>query len=127
MISTLLLSAALSAPCPVGQLHAARVLRVVDGDTLDALIDLDLEVRVEARIRLLGVDTPELRAKGEVERARAVAAKVYVMDAVGGAVSWVAICTAGRDSFGRVLADVWIGDRSLSLELIERGLGRAWP
>ena len=50
--------------------YNAEVLRVVDGDTLDARIDLGFDVHVNKRIRLMGIDTWESRTRDKVEKAK---------------------------------------------------------
>ena len=56
-----------------------ELLRVVDGDTIDAKIDLGFDVFVKKRVRFLGVDTPESRTRDLEEKARGLAAKDRVI------------------------------------------------
>ena len=51
--------------------YKARLLRVVDGDTVDAMIDLGFNVWIKQRIRLYGVDTWECRTRDKAEKRRA--------------------------------------------------------
>ena len=53
----------------------AKIVRVVDGDTIDLEIDLGWEIRFVERVRLLGIDTPEIRGE---ERPRGLQAKAVV-------------------------------------------------
>ena len=46
----------------------AAIEKIVDGDTIDALIDLGFDVMSRQRVRLLGIDTPESRTSDEVEK-----------------------------------------------------------
>ena len=48
--------------------HITAIERVVDGDTVDAVIDLGFDVRYCGRIRLLGIDTPESRTRDLEEK-----------------------------------------------------------
>ena len=57
-----------------------NILRVVDGDTLIVEIDLGFRTHKQDSIRLIGVDTPELRSRDAAERERAQAAKTYVTE-----------------------------------------------
>ena len=98
----------------------ARVTRVVDGDTLEVEIDLGFHTWVKKRIRVLGVDTPEI--KGETRDAGIAAAKAtrgWVASACGD----IQIRTHldKVDSFGRILAEIWSGKESLGRYLIEAG------
>lgn len=104
----------------------ATVERVIDGDTFVAVVDLGYDVMTRVRIRLAGVDTPELRGGSEEERARAVEARDFVAGAILG--RSVRIQALKKDSFGRHVSLVWYGDgrRNLSDELLERGLARKY-
>ena len=62
-----------------------ELLRVVDGDTIDAKIDLGFDVSIKKRVRFLGVDTPESRTRDLEEKARGLAAKERVKDLLEGA------------------------------------------
>ncbi|WP_419791404.1 thermonuclease family protein [Staphylococcus chromogenes] len=96
----------------------ARVLRVIDGDTLEMRIDLGFHTHTVRKVRLLGVDTPE---RGQVNYNEA---KAFTTGTVLG--KNVYVQTYKADSFGRYLADVWYreGDNEyrLSHELTVRGL-----
>ena len=48
--------------------NVTAVEKVVDGDTIDTVIDLGFDVRVCHRVRLLGIDTPESRTRDKVEK-----------------------------------------------------------
>jgi endonuclease YncB( thermonuclease family) len=55
--------------------HPAEVLRVLDGDTFEARVHLWPGLDVTTKVRLLGIDTPELKARCPAERAKAEAAR----------------------------------------------------
>ena len=52
-----------------------ELIRVIDGDTIDAYIDLGFSVKVKKRIRLAGINTPESRTRDLEEKKRGLAAK----------------------------------------------------
>lgn len=56
-------------------IYKAKLDRVVDGDTLDAIIDLGFDITVHKRIRLTGINTPESRTRDLEEKKRGLAAK----------------------------------------------------
>jgi endonuclease YncB( thermonuclease family) len=88
--------------------YRARLVRVVDGDTLDATIDAGFHAYRTERLRLLGVDTPEVFGpKAEPAGAEAtIYAKAWFADAGPG--DWPLIVrTEKSDVFGRFLAVVW--------------------
>ena len=55
--------------------YKAKLVRVVDGDTIDAEIDLGFDISVKKRIRLVGINTPECRTRDLEEKAKGLAAK----------------------------------------------------
>ncbi len=94
-----------------------RVARVVDGDTL--------LLENQARVRLLGVDTPEtVRPDSPVEPWGPEAA-AFTRSFLGKQAVRLEFDRERVDDYGRYLAYVWIGDRMLNEELLRAGLGRA--
>lgn len=82
--------------------YRANLLRAVDGDTIDVMLDLGFYVSNAQRLRLLGYDTPERGQPGFAEST----AELNRVLALGSLV----VQTTKRDSFGRWLAKVWAGD-----------------
>jgi len=103
-----------------------RVVKVVDGDTIyvDIYAWPDLFGK-EAKIRLRGVDTPEMRGKCPAEKVLAREAKAFVEGALGRA-KLVVIANLSRGSFFRVVADVYLDGESLGKMLLDLGLGRVY-
>ena len=56
-------------------IYKAKLDRVVDGDTIDANINLGFDITIHKRIRLTGIDTPESRTRDLEEKKRGLAAK----------------------------------------------------
>jgi micrococcal nuclease len=81
--------------------YRASIVRVVDGDTFDAEVDLGFYMVARIRFRLAGVDTPEVRG---VERPEGLKASAFVKDAIEG--ETVIVRTAKAGKFGRWLASV---------------------
>jgi micrococcal nuclease len=107
----------------------AQALTVVDGDTLDLLIDCGLHGRRVERVRLLHVDTPETR--GVADRLPGLAAKAFAQDWLRRACDWnqradfyLVIRTVKTDNFGRYLAEVWrdCDGASLNDDLLTAGM-----
>jgi endonuclease YncB( thermonuclease family) len=104
----------------------AQVVRVVDGDTLEIDARIWPGQSVRTLVRVLGVDTPELRGKCENERDLALKAKNFLVQRlVGGEVQLRLI---DFDKFGgRMLAQVWAAQGSdLAASLIASGLARPY-
>jgi len=60
-------------------IYKIKVTRVIDGDTVDADIDLGFDTKLSKRIRLHGIDTPETRTRDLEEKARGLEAKEFVI------------------------------------------------
>ena len=58
------------------QEYSGKVLRVVDGDTVDCIIDLGFDISIRKRCRLHGIDTPEVRSKDPDQRALGIECKL---------------------------------------------------
>ena len=104
------------------------VVKVVDGDTLDVIIDLGFDIMFASRVRLAGIDTPESRTRDKVEKALGLESKKYLADRLKDA-KRIVIRTEkinSTEKFGRVLGWLFIdGDTtSVNLEMIEKGY--AW-
>jgi len=104
----------------------ARVLRVIDGDTIVVRAKVWINQEIETAVRVAGVDTPELRSACAAEKRLARAAQRYVEAVVMG--RWVALTEIHYGKFGgRVVGRVWTADgNDLAWLLIRRGLGRAY-
>ena len=81
------------------------VLRVIDGDTIDANINLGFDVSVKKRIRFMGINTPESRTRDKEEKARGLAAKARVQELLGEA-DEVQLTSHGVGKFGRCLGEL---------------------
>ncbi len=103
----------------------AVVVNVVDGDTLDVDIDLGFRTWCRKRVRVLGVNAPEMTGKSRCDGQRA---KNWVIRWLASANNLVTIRTHldKTDSFGRVLAEIWADGQSLGRELIAAGHGTAY-
>ena len=105
-----------------------RVIHVVDGDTLD--IDVPDANKSKTRIRLWGVDTPELARGGRPEMHFAKAAKEFAEQSLKGKeVNVVLAPEKTRDKYGRLLAYIYCerGGRMFNEMLIEEGFAYADP
>ena len=90
--------------------YFCKVTRVVDGDTIDVNIDLGFNIWHKARVRMLGIDTPESRTRNLEEKALGLASKARLKEMLKG-VSVKIECAKEKGKFGRVLANVIIIDK----------------
>lgn len=116
-----------AAPRPPAELrsgHPAEVLRVHDGDTFEARVRIWPGMEVTTKVRLRGIDAPEMRGKCDTERSKALAARDALARVL--AEGQVGISRIGQDKYGgRVDADVSTAHTSdIAQELLARGLAR---
>ena len=104
--------------------YRAKLVRVVDGDTCDAMIDLGFDTWIKKRIRFMGVDTWECRTRNKEEKVKGLAAKEFtkrlLQDSDDGK---FAIRSHGVGKFGRVLGELFVKghDQSVNELLIDNG------
>jgi len=108
--------------------YKCKILRVVDGDTVDVDIDLGFGVWLKKeRVRMMGIDTPESRTRDKVEKKFGLAAKAFVKSKmpVGSIqVLKTEIDKSGEDKkgkFGRILGDFLIDEDRLTDIMVSEG------
>jgi len=103
-----------------------QVLKVVDGDTIDADIDLGFNISLTKRVRLSGVDTPESRTTDLKEKALGLEVKEWLKKNIDGKKN-ILIKTELPDStekYGRILGRLYVDDVCLNDRMISEGY--AW-
>jgi micrococcal nuclease len=105
-----------------------QVTNVVDGDTIDVVIDLGFDISFSSRVRLAGIDTPESRTTNKAEKALGLESKKYLADRIKAAKN-IVIKTEKMDSsekYGRILGWLYLDGEgnSINHEMIEKGY--AW-
>lgn len=109
--------AALACACTLGFASAARadfagpVIAILDGDTIDVLID-----RQPVRVRLAQIDAPEKRQAFGTRSRQALSSLVFRQS--------VTVADAGRDRYGRVLGTVYVSGVNVNAEMVRQGM--AW-
>ena len=98
-----------------------ELLKIVDGDTIDAKIDLGFDVSIKKRVRFSGVNTPECRTRDLKEKARGLAAKDRVKQLLEGC-NKIQLISHGVGKFGRCLGEIHIdvvdGKEKMTLESV---------
>ena len=89
--------------------YNAEVIRCVDGDTVDAWIDVGFDMRIKQRLRLHGIDTPETRTKDPIEKKVGLMAKARVQELLEVGKTYP-IWTVEKGKFGRYLARIYLDD-----------------
>ena len=89
--------------------YMCEVERVVDGDTVDVVIDLGFDVNLRSRVRLEGIDAPESRTRDLVEKEKGIAATEY-LGALLNTAEEVKVITQydKRGKFGRVIGTFFV-------------------
>ena len=100
------------------------VLRVVDGDTVDALVVLGFSTHRKIRIRLYGINAPESRTRDLEEKKLGLAAKERLKQLVEENEE-IVLKSHGVGKYGRCLGEIFIkgNDLSLNKQLINEGHG----
>ena len=101
--------------------YKCTLLRVIDGDTVDAMIDLGFDTQVKKRIRLHGIDTPETRTRDKKEKKKGLAAKARLVELLEGNENVFILKSKSVGKFGRVLGELFLDqkqDFSLNMETI---------
>ena len=102
-------------------IYKAKCLRVVDGDTVDAQIDLGFDTHKVIRIRLVGVNAAESRTRDLEEKARGLVAKQFVKDILQKHKNEFILHSQGVGKYGRCLGEIFLGDVKLNDLLITEG------
>jgi micrococcal nuclease len=106
--------------------YKAEVIRVVDGDTIDASVDLGFDTWKKVRIRFQGFNAPESRTRDLEEKKRGLAAKDRVIEILKENDNKFLLKSHGVGKYGRCLGEIFVetlGDDSLQKTLINEGHG----
>ena len=94
-------------------IYRAKLDRVIDGDTVDAMIDVGFDIWIKKRIRYMGIDTWESRTRDLDEKKKGLAAKARNKDLllnVSEKPGYFRLKSHGVGKYGRVLGELFIQD-----------------
>ena len=94
-------------------IYRAKLERVVDGDAIDALIDVGFDIWIKKRIRYMGIDTWESRTRDLEEKKKGLAAKERnkeLLEKVSKDSGYFRLKSHGVGKYGRVLGEIFIQD-----------------
>ena len=114
--------------------RVTEISKVLDGDTIDVLIDLGFDLFKKERVRIAGVDTPEKRTRNLEEKELGIDATNWLKERLDGAIKGdddLVIRTelvGGVGKYGRLLGWCYIGDATVSLneQMITEGYAHAY-
>ena len=102
--------------------YRCKVVRVIDGDTVDVDIDLGFGVWLhKERVRIVGIDTPESRTRDKIEKRFGLLAKEFVEKffKTDGDVILTTKKYDAKGKFGRILGDFLCKGRALSIVMVD--------
>jgi len=104
--------------------YKAKTVRVVDGDTIDAMVDLGFSTFKKIRIRMHGINAPESRTRDLEEKKRGLAAKARLIELLENVDNEFTLISHGVGKFGRCLGVIHTNkDISINKQLINEGHG----
>lgn len=109
--------------------YRAQLIRIIDGDTIDALIDLGFAVWVKKRIRLYGIDAWESRTKDKREKVKGLHAKDRLTEILNSCEGKFTLQSHGVGKFGRCLGELFTdtSDISINRTLVREGHAVEYP
>ena len=99
-----------------------KVLKVVDGDTIDVILDMGFDIMYKQRVRLFGIDTPESRTRDKVEKKYGLLAKKFLTETLKK--GKIVIKThKGEETgkFGRILGEIFVDGKNINMEMCKKG------
>ena len=100
-----------------------KVIKIVDGDTIDVMLDLGFDIMYKSRVRLFGIDTPESRTRDKVEKKYGLMSKKFLQDELKSASKLSIKTYKGEETgkFGRILGDVFVDCKSVNMKMVKEG------
>ena len=106
--------------------YNCKIKRVVDGDTVDVIIDLGFDIFYKSRVRLYGIDTPESRTRNKDEKVRGLMSKQYLINELEKGQVVIKTHKDKKGKFGRVLGSIMADDVDLNEQMIQKYLAVAY-
>ena len=113
--------------------RVTKIEKVLDGDTIDVVIDLGFDLAKTERVRIAGVDTPEKRTRDLEEKALGLDATNWLKEKLTETIKGDEELTirtelkGGVGKYGRLLGWLYVGDSAVSLNQLMIQEGYAWP
>lgn len=106
--------------------YEAKAVRVIDGDTIELDIDLGFSITRREKVRLYGVNTPELTDKDPAIRKKALEAKQAVINMVMGKTLQIKTLKDKLDKYGRILVIIHVNGFIVNDELVSANLAEPY-
>ena len=100
-----------------------KVIKVVDGDTIDVMIDLGFDIKYKSRVRLFGIDTPESRTRDLTEKKYGLLSKKYLQSALANGSKKIIKTHKDQETgkFGRILGEIFVDGKNINMEMCKKG------
>ena len=106
--------------------YSASLIKIIDGDTIDAEIDLGFDVFVKKRVRLFGINAPETRSKDLDEKKAGLASKRRLEAVLEASDGKFILKSKGVGKFGRCLGEILVDNVNINQLLIKEGLAEVY-
>lgn len=107
--------------------YKAQVLRVIDGDTVDLLVEVGFNIKIKERFRLYGIDTPETRTRDLEEKAAGLEAKEYLRNRLHNLINLnIKTRKDSKGKFGRYLCTLYDGNIDINKEMVKHGYAKPY-
>ncbi len=107
--------------------YKATLLRVVDGDTVDCLIDLGFDIHIRERVRLAGLNAPETRTKDLEEKKKGFESKERLETLLNKHTHFVVNTTLIKGKYGRTIGKLYLPDGTdINETLIHEGFAEKY-
>ena len=101
--------------------YKAKLIRVIDGDTIEALIDLGFDTWIKKRVRLYGITTPEIRTRDLKEKKAGKAAENRLIELLWESGNEFILESRGVGKYGRCLGILFIENVNINMLLLKEG------
>ena len=100
-----------------------KVIKIVDGDTIDVMLDLGFDIMYKSRVRLFGIDTPESRTRDKVEKKYGLMSKKFLQDELKNAKKISIKTYKGEETgkFGRILGEIFVDGININELMCKKG------
>ena len=100
-----------------------KVVKIIDGDTIDVIIDLGFDILYKSRVRLFGIDTPESRTRDLTEKKFGLMSKKYLTDRLKKANKITIKTHKGEETgkFGRILGEIFCDGDNVNQAMCTEG------
>jgi len=105
--------------------YKATLNRIIDGDTIDVNVDLGFDVKIKQRVRLYGINTPEVRTKDLNEKKKGLEATEYLKKILPKEFVMETILNK-RGKYGRVLGILWVKDVNINEKMVNEGYAKRY-